>query len=68
MCRYPILPPPTPKLPDMPINSIYAVHQLPRIKDESIDVDAIEPELNMEFKKNAPLLEWIIHEVYERPG
>ena len=52
----------------MPIDLMTIVYKLPRIKDEPIDVDAIEPELNMEFDEYAPQQQGIIHEVYERPS
>ena len=51
----------------MPIDSITPAYQVPRIKDEPIDI-AIEPKLNTEFEENTPQQEGIIPEVYERPG
>ena len=64
VCREPFLPPPPPKLPDVPIDSITPAYQLPKIEDEPIDVDAIQPKLNTEFEENLPQQEGIIHDVY----
>ena len=68
ICREPILPPPPPKPLDMAIYSITLVYQLPRIKDEPIDIDAIGPQSNTEFMENAPEKEGNTHEVYGRLG
>ena len=45
-----ILPPHPSTPPDIPIDSITTVYQPPRIEDETIDVDAIEPDLNPDFE------------------
>ena len=68
VCSRPIQQPPLPKPPDSLIDWITLVHQLPKIKDEPIDVTAIELKLNMKFEKNVPQQEEIIHKGYERPG
>ena len=34
----------------MPIDIITDVYQPPKIEDEPVNVDAIEPDLNMDFK------------------
>ena len=41
VCRESILPPPTPKQPDRPIESVTPAHKLPKIEEEPIDIDAI---------------------------
>ena len=45
-----ILPSPIPKPCDRPIDTITQANQQPKIEDEPADVDANDPELNMEFK------------------
>ena len=44
------------------------VYQPPKIEGEPVDIDAIEPDLNIDFEENSPQQEGIIYEVYERPG
>ena len=68
VCKDPILPTPSPKPPDMPINMIIPAYQQPQIEDEAIDVEAIEPEPSTDFAENAPQQEGIIHQVYGIPG
>ena len=64
VCKDPILPLP----PHIPIYTITAAHQPPKIEDKPIDVDATEPDLNVDFEEHTPQQERITHDVYERPG
>ena len=52
----------------MHIGTITPAYQPPKIEDEPVHVDAIEPDLCIDSEENAPQQEGIIHEVYERPG
>ena len=55
----------------MPIGTITPAYQPPKIEDETVDVDAIEPDLNTDYEENVPQQEGSkegIHEIYERPG
>ena len=52
----------------MPLDIITPAYQPPKIEDEPVDVDAIVPDLDMDFKENSPQQEGIIHDVYEKPG
>ena len=38
----------------MPIDTITPAYQPPKIEDEPVDVDVIDPDLNTRFKENAP--------------
>ena len=67
VCKDPILPLLPFKPTDKPIDTMTPAYKPPRIEDEPIDVDAIEPNLNKDFAENAPQQAGIIHEVYERP-
>ena len=59
---------PPPKPPDTPIDTIILVCQPPKFENEPVDVAAIEPDLNMNFKEIIPQQKRIIHEVHERSG
>ena len=63
VCKDDILPPPSPKQPDRPIDMTTQTYQTPKIEDEPVDVDATEPELNVDIEENAPQQEGIIHDV-----
>ena len=49
----------------MPIDTITPAYQPPKIEDKPVDVDANEPDLNMDFEENVSQQEGIIHEAYE---
>ena len=55
-------------LPDMNIDTLVLIYQLPKIDDRQVDVDIAESELNTDFEECAPQQEGVIHEVFERPG
>ena len=52
----------------MPIDTITPAYHPPKIENELVDVDAVEPDLNTDLEENAPHQEGIISEVYETPG
>ena len=60
--------PPSHKPPDIPINPLTPEYHLPNTKNVPVDVNEIEPEVNMDFEEAAQQLDKIIHEAYERPG
>ena len=66
--KNPILAPSPSERPDMPIDTLKPMYKPPRIEDELVHIDAIEPDLNTDFEENAPQQDGIIYEVYERPG
>ena len=51
VCKAPILPSPQSKPPYMPMDTLPVPYQPPKIEDEPVDVDAIEPDLNTDFEK-----------------
>ena len=63
--RDPILPVQQHKPPNMPLTPSY---QSPCINNKPIDIDAIEPDLNITFEENASHQEGITYEVYNRTG
>ena len=65
VCKDTILQPPSPKPPHMPIDRITSAYQQSKIKDKPMDIKAIEPDLNTDFKENATQQEGIICELYE---
>ena len=68
VCRDPILSLLPSKPPDRPTDIITPAHEPLNIEDEPIDVDAIEPNLNMDFDGKSTQQEGNIHEVYKRLG
>ena len=52
----------------MPIDILAPMYQLPKMKNEQIDVDIIESKLYADFEENASQQEGIIYEVHERLG
>ena len=52
----------------MPIDTVTPAYQPLKIEDDPVDIEAIEPNLNMDFEENAPQQEGITHEVYDSSG
>ena len=65
--KYPLLLPPPPKALDIPTGPLIPAYHMSNTKNEPVDVNAVEPELNMDFEENAPQQRGILHEAYRKP-